>query len=164
MNVARVWARHHDELVRYLTRLCGDADIAADAAQEAFIRLVERPPSRRNVRAWLYQVGTNQVRDRARVRSRRTELTLGAHEHLGNFGGERPDEALEAAERKALVRAALNRLSVRDRTALLMREEGFSHREIADIAGTTVKSVGTIIARALEKLAQELTPDQEELE
>jgi DNA-directed RNA polymerase specialized sigma24 family protein len=34
-----------------------------------------------------------------------------------------------------------------------MREEGFSHKEIADAVGTTTGSVGTLIARALLKFA-----------
>jgi DNA-directed RNA polymerase specialized sigma24 family protein len=54
------------------------------------------------------------------------------------------------------VRRALAALSERDRTALLMREEGFSHEEIAAAVGTTTKSVGTVVARALRKLAAEL--------
>jgi DNA-directed RNA polymerase specialized sigma24 family protein len=33
-----------------------------------------------------------------------------------------------------------------------MREEGFTHREIADAVGTTTGSVGTMFARALAKL------------
>jgi DNA-directed RNA polymerase specialized sigma24 family protein len=33
-----------------------------------------------------------------------------------------------------------------------MREEGFSHREIAEAVGTTTGSVGTMFARALTKL------------
>jgi DNA-directed RNA polymerase specialized sigma24 family protein len=61
------------------------------------------------------------------------------------------------------VRAALQELETRDRTILLMREEGFSHREIAGAVGTTEKSVGTMIARALAKLAQRLDLDAEDL-
>ena len=44
---------------------------------------------------------------------------------------------------------------------LLMREEGFSHREIAEAVGTTTGSVGTMIARALDKLAARLQLDEE---
>jgi DNA-directed RNA polymerase specialized sigma24 family protein len=39
---------------------------------------------------------------------------------------------------------------------LLMREEGFTHQEIAAAAGTTTKSVGTMVARALNRLAEQL--------
>jgi DNA-directed RNA polymerase specialized sigma24 family protein len=40
-----------------------------------------------------------------------------------------------------------------------MREEGFTHREIADAVGTTTKSVGTLIARALDRMAGALAPE-----
>jgi RNA polymerase sigma-70 factor (ECF subfamily) len=61
------------------------------------------------------------------------------------------------------VQQALAGLPERDRTLLLMREEGFSHREIAEAVGTTTGSVGTMIARALDKLAAELRLDEEDI-
>ena len=71
-----------------------------------------------------------------------------------------PAEAAHATEVRVAVRAALKRLNPRERTALMMREEGFSHREIAEAVETTTGSVGTILARALEKLARELPLDE----
>jgi DNA-directed RNA polymerase specialized sigma24 family protein len=44
-----------------------------------------------------------------------------------------------------------------------MREEGFLHREIAETVGTTTKSIGTMLVRALNKLAQDLGEEVEEL-
>ena len=70
---------------------------------------------------------------------------------------------VESAERRHAVRAALDALSMKERTALLMREEGCSHREIADAVGTTTGSVGTLLARALDKLAAALPLDPEAL-
>ena len=61
------------------------------------------------------------------------------------------------------MREALAKLSEKERTTLLMREEGFSHQEIAAAVGTTTKSVGTLIARSLDKLANVLTLDREDL-
>lgn len=153
---------HYEPLFRYLTRLTGDTDTAADAAQEAFVRLVEKSPSGTQVRAWLFRVATNVVRDESRVRRRRLELLreTPARAPLGDQPPA-PDEALEIAERRARVRRALEALSERDRTVLLMREEGFSHQEIAEAVETTTKSVGSMIARALQKLSVELTRQQE---
>ena len=65
------------------------------------------------------------------------------------------------AEARRQVRQALAELNEKERSVLLMREEGFAHREIAEAVGTTTKSVGTMIARALEKLAQRLDLDRE---
>lgn len=152
---------HYEPLFRYLTRVTGDADAAADVAQEAFVRLVEKSPAGSQVRAWLFRVATNIVRDESRVRSRRVELLREVPDRapLGDQPAT-PDVALETAERRAYVRRALETLSEKDRTVLLMREEGFSHQEIAEAVDTTTKSVGSMIARALHKLSAELNQQQ----
>jgi RNA polymerase sigma-70 factor (ECF subfamily) len=74
-----------------------------------------------------------------------------------------PESKAESKERKRVVRQALAMLQEKEQTVLLMREEGFSHREIAEAVGTTTGSVGTMIARALDKLAKELPLDAEDL-
>lgn len=164
MDVTQLFREHYDGLYRYLVRLTGDADTAADAAQEAFVRLVERPPHDRHLRAWLYAVATNVVRDSARSRSRWFTLLAGSPDRapMGDVPAA-PDEEAESNERRRLVRAALDRLSLKERTVLLMREEGFAHHEIAAAVGTTTGSVGTMLARALRKLSAELAATSENL-
>lgn len=164
MNVTQLFNEHYDALFRYLVRLTGDGDLAADAAQEAFVRLVERPPADRHLRAWLFAVATNVVRDSARARTRWMKLLSAAPDRapMGDVPAA-PDAAAESAERRKAVRAALDRLSLKERTVLLMREEGFAHHEIAAAVGTTTGSVGTMLARALNKLSVELAPTSESL-
>lgn len=161
-DVAQLFDEHHQSLYRYLIRFAGDADVAADAAQEAFVRLVERPPPGGVERAWLFKVATNVVLEGARTRARRLRL-IGAAPGRVPIGDPPRDahELVEAAERRQAVHDALASLAPKERTALLMREEGFSHREIADAVGTTTGSVGTLIARALNRLAGELALDRE---
>jgi RNA polymerase sigma factor (sigma-70 family) len=143
-------------------RLTGDPDTAADAAQETFVRLVERQPNGTQIRGWLFRVATNVVRDDSRVRRRRIELLREAPDRAP-MGETPPDaeEVLELQEKKRLVRSALDGLNVKERTILLMREEGFSHQEIAEAVGTTTKSVGSMIARAFTKLSAELAQRSE---
>lgn len=162
MDVREVFEEHYDPLFRYLSRLTGDPDAAADAAQEAFVRLVEKSPADEQVRAWLFRVATNVVRDEMRVRQRRLELLREAPGRVPVADQPvAPDEALELQERRARVRSALNALSAKEQTILLMREEGFSHQEIAEAVETTTRSVGSMIARALQKLSVELTQQRE---
>lgn len=158
MDVQELFEQHYDVLYRYLIRMTGDADLAADAAQEAFVRLVEKRPDGDQIRGWLFRVATNVVRDESRVRRRRVELLRESPDRAPV--GDAPTDAhhaLEVAEQRDLVREALDKLNEKDRTVLLMREEGFSHQEIAEAVGTTTKSVGSMIARALQKLSAELT-------
>jgi RNA polymerase sigma factor (sigma-70 family) len=164
MDATRLFKEHHPALCRYLLRFTGDADLAADAAQEAFVRLLEKPPRMESARSWLFRVATNVARESSRTRSRRWFLLLHATERAPHADPPLgPDVALESGERRDRVQRALLELSAKERMALLMREEGFSQREIAEAVGTTTKSVGTLIARALEKLAPRLDLDREDL-
>lgn len=143
--------------MRYLTRLSGDSDVAADALQETFVRFIENPPRTVNAKAWLFTVATNVVREQGRTTSRRRALLEGApRDALHGDATPGPDTAVERVEARERVALALASLSDRDRTVLLMREEGFTHDLIAKAVGTTTKSVGTVIARALRKLADRL--------
>jgi RNA polymerase sigma factor (sigma-70 family) len=164
MDAARLFVEHHAALVRYLVRLTGDGDLAADAAQEAFARLVASPPRDERPRAWLFTVATNVVRATANSGKRRRALLEGGIGRApAGDAPARPDDEAESNELRRTVRTALDSLSEKERTVLLMREEGFSHREIAEAAGTTTGSVGTMIARALDKLAERLPLDPEDL-
>jgi len=164
VDVPALYRTHHAPLVRYLTRLCGDPDLADDAAQEAFVRLSERPPANeREVRAWLFTVATNVVRDARRSGRRRAEILAADPASVSpEIGGADPSDDAVRAELRRRVRAALDELSERDRAVLLMREEGFKHREIASAVGITTGSVGTVIARALDRLAERLPRDEED--
>ena len=159
VDVDALFAEHNAALIRYLTRLTGDPEQAQDAAQESYLRLLTRPPANSgNVRAWLFTVATNVVRDHWKKQSSIRELADASPQALSFDPQQDPHEQLERAERRQIVRRMLARLSEKERTVLLMREEGFLHREIAETIGTTTKSVGTMIARALQKLASELGP------
>ena len=164
MNVAELYQEHREGLFRYLSRLSGDPDLASDAVQEVFVRIQERPPRRTdNLRPWLYTVATNVIRDAARAQARRRSLLLARPERTVADGPVDPSVSAEREERRIRVREALATLSEKERTTLLMRAEGFSHQEIASAVGTTTKSVGTLIARSLDKLANMLTLDREDL-
>lgn len=156
-----LFERHHEQLLRYLVRFTGDPDLAADAAQEAFVRLLRHEPAVGSERSWLFRVATNAARDTLRSRGRHQLLVLSASERLPLADPADPADAalLREADRRA-VRAALAALRTRERAALLMRESGFSHAEIAQAIGTTTKSVGTLLARALARLEERLQLDE----
>jgi RNA polymerase sigma-70 factor (ECF subfamily) len=154
MNYDRLFDRLYPALFRYLRRLTGDADAAEDAAQEAFVRLTEQSLPEDEVRPWLFTVATNLVRDRARKAERHRRL----QPHVPDAQTpDLPDVSVARSERIAMVRRALEELSERDRTMLLMREEGFKYGEIATAVGVASGSVGTLLARAARRFAETYT-------
>jgi RNA polymerase sigma factor (sigma-70 family) len=145
------WEKIYQEwrlpLLRYIHRLTRDPHLAEDVTQETFLRALREERPVRNPRAWLFQVATNIVRDGARRTT--TEERLAPNEEPD--AGETPDVALDRADAVREVRAALEKLSPRDREALLLRESGFRYAEIAEVLGVRVEIVPTLIARALRR-------------
>jgi len=148
--------KHREGLVRYVYQLTGDAAAAKDVAQETYVRLLESEPEDENLRAWLFTVATNLVRDRARVEGRRRELD---EQRSAPGPAPPPDERAEARGRLERVWEAMDRLSARDRALLLLRVEGFTYAEIAEAVGVAENSVGPLTGRALERLRQEMGED-----
>jgi RNA polymerase sigma-70 factor (ECF subfamily) len=148
VDYRRVFDLNYPPLFRYLYRLTGDADAAEDAAQEAFVRLVEQSLPEDEARPWLFTVATNLIRDRARKADRHRRL----QPHVPRAKAPAaPDVSAEREEKIAMVREALDDLSQRDRTMLLMREEGFKYAEIARVVDVAPGSVGTLLARAARR-------------
>lgn len=149
-----LFAQHHAPLLRYLARYTGDPDVAADIAQESFVRLLEHAPPDDFVKPWLYRVATNLARDASRTASRRRRLVQQGRALLTHSDPPpSPDSGVNRDTARSVLRVALDALSPKERIAVLMREEGFAHREIAEAIGTTTGSVGTLLARSLRKTA-----------
>jgi RNA polymerase sigma-70 factor (ECF subfamily) len=139
-------------LFRYCHRLTADTDLAEDVAQETFIRLLDRKPEEvgRGLRSWMFRVATNLVRDGARQETNRSRILAGMPPGDPTPS---PEGRVEREEKVREVREALNRLPPRDREILLLREEGFSYQEIAQVVGVAPTSVGTLLARSLKRFA-----------
>ncbi len=159
MNFEALFDSVYPSLFRYCNRLTGDPDQAEDLAQEAFYRLLDRGAEGTDsgLRSWLFMVATNLVRDRSRTRETRRRILSGFAPPENAPG---PDQELARGEEIRRVRKILELLSPRDREMLLLRQEGFSYREIAEVAGVSHRSVGTILARALQRFAEELSKEE----
>lgn len=150
------WEEIYDEwrlpLLRYVHRLTRDPHLAEDVTHEAFLRLLREPREVRNPRAWLFRVCTNIVRDHARRLSTEDRSVILPDVSAPPAPPEPPDVEYERAEVVRMVRSALERLTPRDREALLLRESGFRYAEIAEVIGVRTEIMPTLIARALRRL------------
>jgi RNA polymerase sigma-70 factor (ECF subfamily) len=155
-DVDRLFRTYHAQLVRYLTRRLGDSDLAEEVAQETFVRAM-RQDAITNERAWLFAVATNLLRDAARRQEReRKHLTLLAAEprESSEDADTEAELSVERLRQSAAARRALGALGDRDRSALLMKEEGLSYPEIAEALDLSPGSVGTTLARARRRLVE----------
>ena len=158
---------HAQGVTNVIYRMCGDTQIAEDAAQETFIQAWLHLASYRpqtSLRNWLYRIAVNAATDMIRKEKHilpndLEELSL-RDPQLG------PEALYSQEERTALIRKAILSLPDACRAVLVLREyEGMSYHEIAD---TLNIPIGTVMSRLSyarkllrEKLEQKLFPQAE---
>lgn len=150
--IEAAWSAHRPSLVRRLTALTRDPEVAEDLAQEAFLRLTREVEAGRipdDAAAWLHRVASNLAASRGR------HLTV-VDRRAGELA--RPDspptpEALAVqAETAAALRSALGELSSTDRDALVLAAHGYRGHEIAALLGRTSGATRTLLCRARGKI------------
>ena len=152
--VRSAYDAHGAELFRFARRALGDAGLAEDAVQEAFVRAWRASgsydPARSSQRTWLFAILRNVVIDMARARRSRPALAGAAD---GERAGERADAAGDAIERALTawqVEAALAQLGADHRRVLL--EVHWRGRPYAEIAAELGIPEGTVKSRVYHGL------------
>jgi RNA polymerase sigma-70 factor (ECF subfamily) len=152
--------RYQGRALRLAQRVLKDDEKARDAVQEAFLKVyrsLDRFEGRSSFYTWLYRLVLNLCLDmRRRDRSDREVEWTEERAHLadpadagqGAFleaGDGGPAGALERAEIRERVAAAIEQLPDMQRETLILREvEGLSYQEIAEALGI---SKGTVMSR-----------------
>jgi len=140
-------------LARWLT---GSDPDAQDLVQEAFLRAFKFFGGFRggNSRAWLLRIVRNAFYDWVK-QNRRGEEATPFDEELHGTVEERgaPDAVLLEKADREMLHKAIAELPVEFREILVLRElEGFSYKEIADVAAVPLGTVMSRLARAREHL------------
>jgi RNA polymerase sigma factor (sigma-70 family) len=149
--------RHGSVPYRIAYRMTGDAAEAEDIAQEAFLRLWDKAPRWRagesGVAAWLTRVAMNLSLDRLRRRR------FASHEPPPERADEDPraDEAIEAEQSAAAVRAGIAALSERQRAAIVLTYyEEVPNRTAAEMLNMNLKGFESLLFRARAALRDAL--------
>ncbi len=157
--------RHESLAFRTAYLIVADADEARDAAQDGFLRAyaaLGRFRAGAEFRPWLLRIVANAARNRRRGRTRRAGLALrAAADRPDDLAAPSPEVAVLAAERRAVLLAAIERLSVEDRDVIVMR--WFAELNEAEMAAALDCPRGTVksrLSRAMARLRHQL-PDRE---
>lgn len=159
--------RYERELYSYLRRYLGDAEVAEDAFQAAFLQVhlkCKHYEPGRAVRPWLYTIATNQAID-AQRRNRRHRLV--SLDRAGTTDGDEagklldllvsqepsPAAHLSAMERQQWLVEAVEKLpeGLRDVVNLVYFQE-LKYREAAEILNIPVGTVKSRLHAAVAKL------------
>lgn len=143
--VRAAYDAHGSELYRFARRSLGDAGLAEEAVQEAFLRSWRAAaiydPARSSQRTWLFAILRNVVIDLARARRVRPSLAGSRHDDVGPAVDDEIDHVLTTWQ----VEAALDRLDAIHRHVLM--EVHWRGRPYADVAAELGIPAGTVKSR-----------------
>jgi RNA polymerase sigma factor (sigma-70 family) len=145
---------HHRVVFSMARAVVRDAALAEEVTQEVFLKLyrhLDSAPGADLLRAWLLRITLNEarnaIRSRNRALARDTNYQRTASQDRATFEPE-SSQQLEAATR------ALDKIKEPMRSCLLLRHQGLSYREIAQMLSLKENYVGSLIARARKEFAR----------
>ena len=144
-------------------RMLGDADAAADVAQETFLSAYRNLRSFRggSFTAWILRIASNASYDQLRAQKRRptTSIDRVASDDEDEAplqlqdDGESPDGMVLRAELAGEIQRGLLTLPEDQRMILILSDiQGYSYEEIAEVTGTQLGTVKSRLSRARAKL------------
>jgi RNA polymerase sigma-70 factor, ECF subfamily len=164
--------KYKDALTNYLNVMVGNHDVAADLAQETFLRVYRKIHSYSNIyqfSTWLYRIATNLAIDEMRYRKRRGQVFYNnIWDSSRGSDSERPElqisdrrlgpnEEILRKESSQLLGDAIRSLPEKYRTAFIMKEiQELPYETIAEILKCSTGTIKSRLHRARELLQRKL--------
>lgn len=156
---------NQDRVFDFCARMLGDLEEASDLTQEIFVSVhqhLDRFRSDSKLSTWIFRISKNHCLNRLKYLKRRGRGRTQEYEQVPEGAlaqaagvGQSPDEALQKAAERQLVRKAIARLDEEHRLVVALRDiEGLSYEEIAQVAEVPEGTVKSRLHRAREKLVE----------
>jgi RNA polymerase sigma-70 factor (sigma-E family) len=149
--LANLYQEHFAAASRLAYLLTGDADLAEDLVQDAFVRLIRRFADLRNPKSFdAYLRRTIVTLSYGSFRRRRIERA-----HLARAAGlaDRTSDALPDVEGRDQLWSQLQKIAPRQRAALVLRYyEDLSEHQTADILECSLHTVRSLVARGMQAM------------
>jgi len=151
--------RHEREIMRYLLRVSGNREDAADLFQETWLRAYRAYPRLKpenNLRPWLYTIAVNLCRNRARDGARRDAVIVA--DDGANPAADKIDKIYRSSNENdgyatVRLRELMAALPAKQRNALQLRYfAGLDYAEIAATLDCSQEGARANVSQALRKL------------
>jgi RNA polymerase sigma-70 factor (ECF subfamily) len=154
----QIMQRYEREMMRYLLRVSGDREDAADLFQETWLRAYRAYPRlepESDVRPWLYAIAVNLCRNRARDGARRARVIVPSDNEKTADGIRGVQRALNDNDGYATVHLCelISALPAKQREALYLRYfAGLDYAGIAAVMDCSQQSARANVSQAMKKL------------
>ena len=148
----RIFTEYSAPIYNYALRMVGDADRAADIAQDTFIkayRKLDTLTESSSTRSWLYRIATNTAIDEMRRRRHVAAGLEGDHPLEQADGGPGPETQVMSGLMDERISRALLRLKPNHRQCLILSDvEDMSAVQIGEVMGMSNGAVRVLLCRA----------------
>jgi RNA polymerase sigma-70 factor (ECF subfamily) len=171
MDFYTVYKENYPKIVRYLTQILNDKDLAEDFTQDVFIRVNEslhKFEGRSKISTWIYKIATNVAYDyfKSAAFQKGTKQTLSGEfldkneQEKNVWTGDKneiSDQVLERKEMNSCIKRYVQDIKEIYRTVFVLSEyEGLKNKEIADILGLSIDTVKIRLYRARTQLKKKM--------
>ena len=160
----RIFIAYSAPIYNYALRMIGDADRAADIAQDTFIkayRKLHTLTDASSTRAWIYRIATNTAIDD--MRRRRNTVRMGGDDepHVEQpDGGPGPETQVLSGLLDERISRALLRLKPNHRQCLILSDvEDMSAQQIGEVMEMTNGAVRVLLCRARAEMRRLLAAE-----
>lgn len=157
---ASLISRYQHPIHSFIFRSVGQEALAADLAQEVFVKAWFALPSVRpsgKFSSWLFQIAVNLCRDHFRSKAARQGLVTESMDFDQADSSPAPDTTVEQREAVERLEGEIRSLPAKLREPFLLAAvEGYSQKEVGEILRLSAKAVEVRIYRARKLLADKI--------
>jgi RNA polymerase sigma-70 factor (ECF subfamily) len=154
-EVADLYVAAREGVIRYLIASGLSPDIAAEATQEAFLRLYKARRDGQEIREprlWVYRAARNLALNAVkRDASKQSAFSEALEATIANLEPSAEERMIEREWREGF-RQAVRQLSERQRLCLELRSQGLRYREIAEVLEIEISTAAEYVRRGIEEL------------
>jgi RNA polymerase sigma-70 factor (ECF subfamily) len=156
----QIYKENHQQLLSFARKMLMSNAAAQDVVQDVFVyynerlvkgHLIEYPKS------WLYKATCNKCIDYLKKDRRQDSLDNGL------FEIESEEQMQDDGLSVECLRVALGKLKIKEKTLISLYSENLSYKEISELTGIKLSSVGKTISRVLKKIEKELKKQNYEM-
>ncbi len=156
-----LYARYKRPLYAYLNRMTGNHALADDLFQQTWLRVIrklEKYESKQKFFAWLTMIAHNLAIDHFRKEKTASELPLDDENIAVSepVSHTEPWMKLHNRELEKALRKATETLTAEQKEVFLLRQQGISFKEIAEVQNCSINTVLGRMQYALKNLRKQL--------
>jgi len=147
-NFETVYKENYNKMFRIALKMINDKDAVYDILQDIFIHYYQKSQKGNSIKkpkSWLMRATINKCIDYSKSRNKYTKIEDMSFVLIN-------EDVTEKNEEKAVIKLALSKLKPREKVLALLYSEGMSYKEISEISGIKLSSVGKMLSRTIKNL------------